>query len=190
MSKSMRGKDLTKTILLGLLMAGAITIAASSPYFALNLPKALSKTLKRRKHLKRKQGEFNNTFYYLKRKDYLVIEKKRNQIYISLTEKGKKRAGKYQIDNLRIKRPKKWDGLWRIVLFDIPDSTRIKREALRGKLKQLGFHIFQKSVWIYPYDCRKEIDLLREFFGLKPIQLALIEGKIKEDKLLRKHFNL
>lgn len=186
----MSGKSLTKTILLGLLIAGIITIAASSPYFALRLPKVLAQVLKKRNYLKGKREGFNNTFYYLKRKGYLIIEKRQNQIYISLTKKGKKRAGKYQIDDLKIKKSEKWDGLWRIVIFDIPDLTRMKREALRGKLKELGFCLFQKSVWVYPYDCQKAIILLRGFFGLKTTQLTLIEGKIEEDIILRKAFGL
>lgn len=186
----MREQSLTKTILLGLFMTGAIVVAASSPYFALRLPKTISGTLKKRKSFKGDREKFKNTFYYLKRRGYLIVEKRGEQIYISLTEQGKKRAGKYQINDLRLEKPKKWDGLWRIVIFDVPELTRVKREALRGKLKELGFQIFQKSVWVHPYNCQKEIKLLREFFGLKANQLTLIEGKIEEDTNLRKSFGL
>jgi len=186
----MSGKNLTKKILQGLLVVGVVAIAASSPYFVLQLPRVLSRLLQKKNYLKGKKREFDNTFYYLKRKGYLIIERRGKQIYISLTEKGKKRAGKYQINDLKIEKSKKWDGLWRVAVFDIPDLTRVKREALRGKLKELGFQAFQKSVWLHPYDCRKEIRLLREFFGLQTTQLALIEGKIEEDKHLRKIFGL
>jgi len=186
----MQGKEITKKILLGLLVIGAVAVAASSPYFALKLPDVLAKSKKRKRFLKGKREEFKNAFYYLKRKGYLNIEKKGKQIYISLTEKGKRRAGKYQINDLKISRMKKWDGIWRIVIFDIPDLTRVKREALRGKLKELGFYKFQKSVWICPYPCQKEIKLLREFFGLKPHQLTLVEGKVEDDTLLREFFGL
>ena len=186
----MKENSVARKILYGILIVGAIYIAASSPYFALNLPKAISRELKKRKYFKAKNSQYNNAFYYLKRKGYLNIERKRGQIYISLTEEGKKKAKKYQIDNLKIEKPKKWDGNWRIVIFDISTFTNIKRAALRGKLKELGFYKLQQSVWIHPYDCKKGIELLKEFFGLSKKELRLIVGKIEEDSFLQKHFNL
>lgn len=186
----MNEHSLSKKILIGLLITGAIVVAASSPYFAFRLPKIVSEIFKKRKYHKGDQEKFDNAFYYLKKRGYLITEKKGKQIYISLTEQGKKRAGKYQINDLQLEKPKQWDELWRIVIFDVPDLTRVKREALRGKLKELGFQIFQKSVWVHPYNCKKEIKLLREFFGLKQSQLTLIEGNIEGDNHLRKFFNL
>jgi len=188
----MEQNSLSRKVLTGILLVGAIYIAASSPYFALRLPKEISRYLKRRKYLKEKYGDktFNNSFYYLKRQGYLNIERKNKQIYISLTKQGKEKAGKYLIDDLEIKKPKKWDGKWRIIIFDIPNLTRSKREALRGKLKQLSFYRLQNSVWIYPYDCQKEIDLLRDFFGLSIKELRLIKGQIEKGDFLKKIFNI
>ena len=171
-------------------MVGAVTVAASSPYFAFQLSKNISKGLKRKNYLSGKKRELEDSFSYMKRADYLSIDKQGKQIYISLTEKGKKRAGKYQLDDLKIKKQKEWDGLWRIVVFDIPDLTKIKREALRGKLKELGFQLFQRSVWIHPFDCKKEINLLKKFFGFKKQELTLIEGTIEHDENLRQIFKL
>ena len=173
----------------GLLSVGAIYIAASSPYFALKLPEIISRYLRKKDYLKAKKAPFNNAFYYLKGKGYLDIQKDGKQIYISLTKNGRKRADKYLIDDLEIKKPKKWDGKWRVIIFDIPDKTRIKREAFRGKLKELNFYQLQKSVWIYPYNCEKEIKLLREFFGLTSKELRLITAfNIEGDSFLRKYF--
>ena len=188
----MKRNSLSRKVLTGILLTGAIYVAASSPYFALRLPKEISRYLKKRKYLKDKykDSKFNNSFYYLKRKGYLNIERKNKQIYISLTKQGKEKAGKYLIDDLEIKKPKKWDGKWRIVIFDIPNLARNKREALRGKLKELGFYKFQQSVWIHPHDCQKEIKLLREFFGLNEKELTLITGEIEKDNFLIKLYKI
>lgn len=186
----MKQKSLSKKILEGLLITGAVFIAASSPYFAFHLSRNFSKILRQRKYLKAKQAKFDNSFYYLKRRGYLNIEKKNKQIYISLTEEGRKKAGKYLIDDLKIKEPKKWDKKWRIVIFDIPTLTNIKRAAFRGKLKELGFYKLQQSVWVYPYDCEREIEFLKEFFGLNQRELNLIVGEIKRDEFLRRTFKL
>ncbi len=177
--------EIVKDIISWLVIAGAVYIAASSPYFVLNLMKAFKRW---QKYPKKKIAD---AFYRLRRKGCIEIRKKDHQIYISLTEKGKKMAGWLQIDALKIKRPEKWDGKWRIVIFDIAQLKKIYREALRGKLKELGFYPLQKSVWIYPFDCRDEVELLREFFGLTQKELRLIIAEdIGPDEYLRKFFKL
>lgn len=163
----------TKTILNVLLRAGIISAIALSPMIlpAFGIIIVENKKAKMRE---RRTENFINTFYALKNRKMIKIERKNNQIYISLTEKGKKRAGKYQIDDLIIKKPKKWDGKWRIVIFDISSKKKIIRESLRGKLKQLDFLQLQKSVWIHPFDCWKEIELLKNFFNLNNKELRII----------------
>jgi len=177
--------EIVKDILNWLMLAGAVYIAASSPYFVRNLLKEFKKW---QKYPKKK---IIDTFYNLKRRGLIKIEQKRGQIYITLTEEGKKRAGRFQIDALKIKRSKKWDGKWRIVIFDISQLKKIHREAFRGKLKQLGFYPLQKSVWVHAFDCQAEVELLREFFGLteKEIRLIIAE-KIENDQELKKFFKL
>jgi DNA-binding transcriptional regulator PaaX len=182
--------SLSKIILEKILTAKTIRTTKSLPYFAFCPSRDLWKPSKERTKAKNRAALFKNAFYYLKRKGYLEIVKKNHQIYITLTKEGEKKAKKYQIDDLEIKKPKTWDRKYRIIVFDIPNVTRIKRDALRGKLKELGFYRLQQSVWVYPYECKKEIDLLREFFGLTPKELILISGKMEGDKFLRKFFNL
>ena len=141
---------------------------------------------------KRKSDKrFYNTFYRLKKNGLINFEDRNGQIFISLTKEGKKKAGKYQIDDLKIKNPKKWDGQWYILIFDITNKERLKREALRGKIKELGMLQLQKSVWIYPYDFNKEISLLRDFFRINRHDLQIITAsKIENDGALKKHFHL
>lgn len=46
---------------------------------------------------------------------------------------------------------KKWDGVWRMVLFDIPETKRALRKELRKLLRANHFGCFQQSVWISPH---------------------------------------
>ena len=108
-------------------------------------------------------------------------------VRIELTEKGKKRALAFNIDNITIKHPFSWDGKWRIVIFDIPEKKRQGRDALRNKIKELGFYELQKSVWVYPFPCKDEIDFIVEFFELRNyvrygelVSLTLEEELLKE----------
>lgn len=160
--------EIAKDILAVLVLAGLLTIACTSPFFVTNL-------IKKFKRLKKYPNKkVYDTFYRLKKEGSINFYEKNNQIYISLTKKGKRKAGWMQIDNLKIKKPEKWDGKWRILLFDIAELKRTYREALRGKLKDLGFQLFQKSAWITPYDCVKEVNLLKSFFGLNNKEAKLI----------------
>ncbi|OIO46192.1 MAG: hypothetical protein AUJ31_02400 [Parcubacteria group bacterium CG1_02_39_15] len=177
--------EISKDIFSWLLIAGAVYIAASSPYFIRNL---LTGYKKWQKYPKRKVYD---TFYMLRKKGYINIGKRNRQIYISLTKEGKKKAGVFQIDALTIKKPKKWDKKWRIVIFDIAQLKKTYREAFRGKLKELGFYPLQKSVWVYPFDCQAETELLKDFFGLSDQEMRLIVAdNISKDDQLRKSFKL
>ena len=174
----------SKEILKYLLLAGAIYVAASSPYFVLNLMKKISKSRPQKR-------KFTYAFYYLKKRGLIESKREGHDIIIRLTKEGKKRAGKYQINDLEIEKPKKWDGKWRIVIFDIPTTSRLIRNIFRGKLKEFGFYPLQKSVWIFPYPCKEEIELLREFLGLNKRQVQVLEAtKLEDDRFLRKHFQL
>lgn len=177
--------EITKDILTWVAVGGLIAIAATSPYFGVNIVRAFQKG----KRYGRKK--VYDTFFRLRRQGYIQITKHHHQIYISLTEEGKKKAGRFQIDSLEIQKPKRWDRKWRVVLFDIENSKNIKREALRGKLKELGFYLYQKSVWIHPYKCDDEIKLLKEFFGLTENEICLIVAeKIANEKAAQDYFKL
>ena len=177
--------EITKDIFKGLAVAGAICIAATSPYFSANI----IRQFKFRNKYKTKK--VCDTFYNLRRQGCLKIEEKNHQIYISLTERGKKMAGRFQIDSLKINKPKKWDKKWRVVIFDIIQLKKLQRNAFREKLRDLGFLPLQKSVWINPHPCKDEIELLREFFGLGQREIRLITAEdIENADFLTKTFKL
>ena len=177
--------EIAKDILATLFTAGVLMVAATSPYFAT----AVWKTIQKRKKYPRRK--FVDTFTRLRKNGLLVVAKDGYDLKISLTSEGKKRAGYMQIDALRISQPKKWDKKWRLILFDISNPKTIHRNAFRGKLRSLGFLPLQKSVWVHPFDCGAEIELLRDFFGLreKEVRMAVAET-IGNDDSLKKHWNL
>lgn len=180
------GREFTENIIMGIFYAGAIPIVA--PYFAATMVPEIIKLLIRNK---REKKNFCNAFSRLKQQGLIKIKNRNGQIYISLTGEGKKKAGKYQINELQIKKPNKWDRKWRILIFDIKEKQRIKREALRGKLKELRLLKLQDSVWIYPYDFHKEIKLLRDFFGLTDDEMKIIIAeKIEGDRKAKTFFKL
>ncbi len=189
--KNKNPKDISKMVLKGLMLSGAVVVASGSPYFASKILPALIKQTSYKLNRKKDKKKIYDTFYRLKKEGMIKFEEMGKQIYISLTKEGKKKAGKYQIDNLEIKKPKKWDKIWRILIFDIKDKQKIKREALRGKIKQLGLYQLQKSVWVCPYNFQKEAVILRYFFGLTNDEMKIITASdIEDDKNIKIFFRL
>lgn len=52
---------------------------------------------------------------------------------------------------------RKWDGYWRLVIFDISEKSRQQRDRLRYKLKELGYGMWQKSIYISPFDLAEDM---------------------------------
>ncbi len=108
---------------------------------------------------------------------------------LTLTANGKLKALSYNFEKMKIN-SNVWDKKWRIVVFDIPEKLRRGRDALRKKLKDLGFHELQKSVLVFPFECFDEIDFLIEFFGLrKYVRYGILES-IDNDLHLKKIFKI
>lgn len=105
-----------------------------------------------------------------------------------LRERGKIRALQYKIAEMKISRPKYWDKLWRIVMFDLPKSKKQIRDILRLHLKRLGFIQYQKSVFIHPYPCENEIEFIIEIYGIRRFVRQLLVSKIDNDLDLREKF--
>lgn len=100
-----------------------------------------------------------------------------------LTDKGKFRALNFHFQQMKIDR-KDWDGKWRLVIFDIPEKFRVGRDSLRDKLKELGFYELQRSVFVFPYNCKDEIDFIIEFFSVrKHVRFGVLETIDNEEHL-------
>lgn len=173
------------------MLSGGIAIAATSPYFVSRVLPRIIKYAKYEIKKRQKIKAFQRSFYYLRDQGMINVEYKGRQIYISLTKEGRKKLGKYQIDGMELKKPKKWDKKWSVLIFDIKDKHKIKREALRGKIKELGLYQLQKSVWVCPYEFTKEIEILRNFFQLSKDEMKIIiANEIEDDEKIRIFFNV
>jgi DNA-binding transcriptional regulator PaaX len=102
-------------------------------------------------------------------KQHLVILKEQGDDFtISISRRGRKRLKKYRFQKLQIPKPKRWDGKWRIVIFDIPNKRQKARDAFRQKIKSLGFYPLQESVFAFPYHCEDEIIFIAEILQIIP----------------------
>jgi len=73
------------------------------------------------------------------------------------------KAGQFHVlgeRNLEEQWKRRWDGRWRLVVFDVPESRRRTRDKLRQHLRLHGFGCLQNSVWITPDPVNAERALL------------------------------
>lgn len=144
--------------------------------------------------LGKKKYKPRSAYYALKRmqKQRLIEIKKEldDRIVLMITEKGKKKLLEYNIDDMEIKKPEKWDKKWRVISFDIPEKRKKAREALREKLKDLDFYPLQKSLFVFPYPCQDEIDFIAEIFQIQNHITYFETPEISNDYKIKKYFDL
>ena len=185
--KSIREKhakgELIKNILKNLAIGGVLMSGLAMP----NIVKLLeffgaTQTNERRKILKAVER--------MKQKKLVRIYEKNGHEVIEITELGKKKVLSYDLENIKINRPKKWDGYWRVVIFDVPEKNKKARRALNFKLNNMEFFPLQKSVFVYPFECKDEIDFVTEFFGIKKYVRFVLAKNIENDEFIRSYYNL
>src|SRR3989338_1169294 len=135
--------------------------------------------------------QISSVMYSLKHQKLIeYVSDKSGKTVVKITQKGLTRLREFDIELMQIHKPKKWDGKWRLVMFDIPMRFTKGREALRYHLKNLNFFQFQKSAWIYPYPCEDEIIFIADFFKVgKYVEILTVENLLNDEKL-KKHFRL
>lgn len=139
--------------------ATAYLLEALLPYSDANLkllykPKQFFYELERRSNFKKRSLE--NAFYKLKREGMIEF----TGDVPHLTEQGR---AKLQLYN-----PEKLQGSCMMVIFDIPEDERLKRQKLRLLLRELKFSHVQHSVWVSDYDSREYLKAEIKDLRLEP----------------------
>jgi DNA-binding transcriptional regulator PaaX len=181
--------EIAKQILLTVGIAGVVVVAVAAPGVVLTA-KLFDKNQQgfSKKDQKQKTAQ---AMRRLQKNNLLYIKERKGKLTIELTKEGKRKFGEIQLDRLQIVKPSRWDKKWRIVVFDIPDkSFRRARDVLREKLKAWNFYPLQKSVWVCPWPCENEIQLVAELYDIAVYVNVIVAEKILDDTLARKHFGL
>jgi phenylacetic acid degradation operon negative regulatory protein len=85
----------------------------------------------------------------------------------------------------------KWDGWWRLIIFDVPENKKYAREALRRKLRYFNFYPIQKSVFATPVDCQPEIESLADFFQISDhVEIISAKSLGKKEDAVRKYYEI
>lgn len=90
------------------------------------------------------------------KREEIELKREKNKNTLKIKEKGIKEMER--LIPLWRNRNWRWDKKWRLLIFDIEEKRRIIRDLLRKKIKELGFVLWQKSVYVSPFPVDKEIN--------------------------------
>ena len=139
----------------------------------------------------RQKSEYGEIVKRMVKKGFIQFINKNGELKIILTNKGKKIAHEYLIEDYKkIKIPPKWDEKWRFVMFDVPENKKKIRNLLRFHLKKVGFIQVQRSVWLYPYPCEEIVTIIKANFKLNNEVIYLTAESFGKDLYFRKFFKL
>jgi len=138
MKKTYTKGELAKMILLGVAATGLVFVCVALPGLAQVYNLFNPKNSRDRKRLYQSISQ-------LKKQKFIKIYRKNGNDVIEITEKGKRKILEYKLEDMEIKRPKKWDGLYRIIMFDIPEKKGGVRREVSQLLKDIGTIRLQKS---------------------------------------------
>ena len=177
-----RKENVQKIVLAVIKTAGLLSVGLLAP----NVIKSLSKLglIESNRNYRVKRSIDS-----LVKKGLIEFKKTEKGNFACLTPSGESRLYRYYDTGIFTK-PKKWDGKWRIVTYDLKEKKKSLREKLRLTLVGFGFVKLQNSVWVYPYDCEDLIILMKADLKIGKDVLYVIADKIEYDQRLRDFFGL
>jgi len=98
----------------------------------------------------------NMSISRLYKKGFISRMRKGNNSFI-LSNRGSWNLKDYYSSIKREKHRKGWDKRWRMLIYDIPEKDKGKRDALRSFIDNFGFGRVQDSCWVSAYDYSKEM---------------------------------
>lgn len=113
----------------------------------------------------------------LKQRKLIETKKIGNKLMVRLTEKGWQQALR---DCVRCTTRKCKDGTIILVIFDVPESERQVRDALRAVLADCGFTMVQKSVWMTRKDVLNELCALLQGAKLHQWVRIIVGGEVRQ----------
>ena len=182
LKSEIRRTKINKAIITTLVVAGAVALGA--------VPVRVTDLLMPRKHLHQRRYQAKTALLRMLQKGIVKMETTARGRFVRLTSKGERLAALMGEGRLLPKKPKRWDGKWRMLIFDIPERRRPLRAKVRATLRELGFVRLQDSVWVFPYDCEDLIVILKADFRIGKDLLYIIADKVENDGALRAKFNL
>lgn len=189
MNENTRTSALIDGVLRVLLAGGAVTAGVIAPNILQVLDKPVAKSLKKLDD-RAQRREFVRVLAYMRRQK-LIKTNSENYLYgIAITKKGSQRVKNAEIEDIKIIKSEKWDKKWRLVFYDIPESKKYERQMLSRKLREIGFQLMQRSIWVCPYECRKQIEDITGHYQIAKYVSYIETTYIDNQEALKRKFRI
>jgi len=109
---------------------------------------------------------------------------------VRLTKHGKSLLKIIELKDLELTRPDKWNQIWHLVSYDIPEIKKKERDWFRSKLINLGFKKIQDSLWAIPFECREEIAVIAQTLDISNHVAYMNTDRLPNQNRLLKAFQL
>ncbi len=106
--------------------------------------------------------------------------------YARLTPAGRKKATTLKLESDTSLLPN-WDGKWRIVLLDLPESRKSERESLRYLLKKAGFVCLKNSAWVSPFPLEHLFINIKKDLGLTTEIMIIVTDSLDSETEIEMH---
>lgn len=103
------------------------------------------------------------------------------QEYARLTKDGKKKVYSIALEHDSALASTTWDGKWRVILLDLPESRKDERDSLRYLLKKAGFVCLKNSVWISPFPYEYLFANIKKDFGFSTELMIFVTDTIDKE---------
>lgn len=189
--KKFESGQMKDIVVAGIVLATLVAGITITPNFPIVLG-VLMKLLEKKEKGPVSKNKVKRVLKDLEKKKVLRIEEKGGEAIVYIKNLFHTSVAKYSLKSLlelKLKK-RKWGGKWVLVIFDVPESQKNKRDYLRRFLSRVGFYSYQKSVYIFPYECKEEVALIKKIVeGGKYIKYVLAD-EIEDEPAIKRHFNL
>jgi len=172
---------------IGFILGGSVLFSPNFPIIVGSILKIIEEI----KGIKIPRKKVVRVLKQLEKRQLIKIERKDNEVYVTLKDRNNVSILKYSLrEILSLKKKKDWKGKWFMVVFDVPEQERKKRNYLRGFLREIGFYPYNQSVYVFPYECEKEILLIKKIVEAGKYINYIIAEKIERENQLKIYFGL
>ena len=121
----------------------------------------------------------------LRRQGLVEVSRHGDELVLQPSVKGIHRLQRAQIHELFVQPQQRWDGVWRVISYDIPANYGKQRRLFTAELHRLGFTLIKDSTWFHPYPCFDAVSELVAYCGLTNHVMVAEIARIDENSLRR-----
>jgi DNA-binding transcriptional regulator PaaX len=138
----------------------------------------------------RERYRIQQSLHQLEKRGYIKRRKYKKEDAYALTSAGRIYVETVMLEKQTIPQSPTWDGVWRVLMFDIPEELGVTRREASMLIREMGMMKIQNSVFASPYPCEREIQKIARHYNIGEYFVYLETKKISCEERLKSYFKL